>query len=236
MHLNVCLERSHVLQPLHIEHGRGILPECLLHSLSQGVKLLGVRVPHALSVFEHHILHEQGGGREPYHLLYLRPASGLAGVSAVRWRVKLDGLAGFLAVVECLLQGRAAPGVPHEEVVLRFQWCIVRHLAHVGRCLLGLDVRGRGIAREFLPAVSPPSLHHEQEVQMAPVHRVVGLKVIVRLLHEALYLAAQEQFRGHGAVVAGCGRGASVPHRHGDHCAGRGLQLHCDVLVGPAHR
>ena len=66
------------------------------------------------------------------------------------------------------------------------------------------------------PVVSPPSLHHQQQIQMAAVGLIVLLEEIMGLLHEATNLAAQEHLGQDVAAVVEVFRRRGVAHGQRD--------------------
>ena len=57
--------------------------------------------------------------------------------------------------------------------------------------MVNAEDSGRG---HRYPIVPTPALYHQKEVEMSAMRHVVLLKIVVRLLHKATYLAAQKHF------------------------------------------
>ena len=66
------------------------------------------------------------------------------------------------------------------------------------------------------PVVSPPALHHQQQIQVAAVGLIVLLEEVMGLLHEATNLAAQQHFGQDIAAVVEVLRGGRIPHSQRD--------------------
>ena len=83
--------------------------------------------------------------------------------------------------------------------------------------------------------MSPPSLHHQQEVKMTAVQRVICLKIIARTFHESFYLTAEQCLGEQIAIVESFTGAAFVPYGHRYGSLHGCFYLQCSLVVGLQH-